>query len=106
MRQLRRQNVGTEVRHELSRHPGAVAVLKVPSTTEIFEWAGSDVPGGLQEVTYGVVRLEGHPDAESFGQPGTPERRAFVDAMDILDIGELTRAVSRLARLTEDEAKN
>jgi hypothetical protein len=103
---LRRQNVGTEVRHAMSRHPGVVAVLRVPSASEVFAWAGTDLPRGLEEVVHGVVRLEGADDAAAFGAPGSAERLAYVDAMDLRDIWELTRAVSALGTLAEGEAKN
>lgn len=106
MKSLRRTNVGEIVRHPLSRYPGVVALLRVPTNSEMLLWFDGSANAHILAVTNCVVGLEGHPEADAFGAAGTPERRAFVEAMDPTEVVELGKALDALGAITEVEAKN
>jgi hypothetical protein len=110
-----RRTLGQEVRYTLPRDadlPAAerpVFVLRVPTTSafaDLVDGIAGAQASNVAAVIRFVDRLEQHPDAEAFGAAESPARRAYVDAMTLLDVVDLARAIGELAYLTEDERKN
>lgn len=83
-------------------------VIAPPSSriwTEIIDGSLGSNGALLDAVIRCVDRLENDPDAGAFGRPGSEERKAYVDEMDIVVIRELGTAVAETL-LSETDRKN